>query len=42
MENTSLFEHGMAEVEPVVQLHYVQIGEGTEPVVLVHGSPETW
>ena len=42
MENTSLFEHGMAEVEPGVQLHYVQTGEGTETLVLVHGYPETW
>jgi pimeloyl-ACP methyl ester carboxylesterase len=42
MENPSLFEHGMAEVEPGVQLHYVQTGEGTETMVLVHGYPETW
>jgi pimeloyl-ACP methyl ester carboxylesterase len=42
MENTSLFEHGMAEVEPGVQLHYVQTGKGTETMVLVHGYPETW
>lgn len=42
MENTSLFEHGMAEVEPAVQLHYVQTGEGAETMVLVHGYPETW
>jgi pimeloyl-ACP methyl ester carboxylesterase len=42
MENTSLFEHGMAEVEPGVQLHYVQTGEGSKTLVLVHGYPETW
>src|SRR6202046_1213259 len=42
MENTSLFEHGMAEVEPGVQLHYVQTGEGAETMVLVHGYPGTW
>src|ERR1700735_355731 len=42
MENTSLFEHGMAEVEPAVQLHYVQTGEGAETMVLVHGYPGTW
>jgi pimeloyl-ACP methyl ester carboxylesterase len=42
MEITSLFEHGMAEVEPGVQLHYVQTGAGTETMVLVHGYPETW
>jgi pimeloyl-ACP methyl ester carboxylesterase len=42
MENTSMFEHGMAEVEPAVQLHYVQTGEGTETMVLVHGYPQTW
>ena len=42
MKTKSLFEHGMAEVEPAVQLHYVQMGEGTETMVLVHGYPETW
>jgi pimeloyl-ACP methyl ester carboxylesterase len=42
MEDTNLFQHGMAEVEPGVQLHYVQTGAGAETMVLVHGYPETW
>lgn len=42
MDDTSLFQHGMAEVEPGVQLHYVQAGSGAETLVLVHGYPETW
>jgi pimeloyl-ACP methyl ester carboxylesterase len=42
MQDTGLFEHGMAEVEPGVQLHYVQTGNGAETMVLVHGYPETW
>jgi pimeloyl-ACP methyl ester carboxylesterase len=42
MEDTSLFQHGIAEVEPGVQLHYVQTGAGAEAMVLVHGYPETW
>ena len=32
----------MAEVEPGVQLHYVEVGSGPETMVLVHGYPETW
>jgi pimeloyl-ACP methyl ester carboxylesterase len=42
MEDTSLFQHGIAEVEAGVQLHYVQTGAGAETMVLVHGYPETW
>jgi pimeloyl-ACP methyl ester carboxylesterase len=38
----SAFQHGMAEVEPGVQLHYVEVGSGPETMVLVHGYPETW
>ena len=37
-----MFQHGMAEVEPGVQLHYVEAGWGAETMVLVHGYPETW
>jgi pimeloyl-ACP methyl ester carboxylesterase len=32
----------MAEIEPGVQLHYVEVGSGPETMVLVHGYPETW
>ena len=42
MTDTSLFQHGMAEVEPNVQLHYVEAGSGPDTVVLIHGYPETW
>lgn len=34
--------HGIREVEPGVQLHYVQTGGGECTVVLLHGYPETW
>ncbi len=36
------FQHGMAEIEPGVQLHYVEAGTGPRTMVLVHGYPETW
>jgi Predicted hydrolases or acyltransferases (alpha/beta hydrolase superfamily) len=36
------FEHGLVEVEPGVQLHYVQTGVGARTIVLLHGYPETW
>jgi pimeloyl-ACP methyl ester carboxylesterase len=42
MIDPSLFQHGMAEVEPGVQLHYVEAGSGPETIVLIHGYPETW
>jgi pimeloyl-ACP methyl ester carboxylesterase len=34
------FEHHSADVNDV-RLHYVRAGQG-EPVVLLHGWPETW
>ena len=36
------FQHGMAEIEPGVQLHYVEVGSGPRTMVLVHGYPQTW
>jgi pimeloyl-ACP methyl ester carboxylesterase len=42
MVNVSAFQHGMAEVEAGVQLHYVEAGSGSEIIVLIHGYPETW
>ena len=34
--------HGLKEIEPGVQLHYVQDGSGSPTLVLLHGYPETW
>ncbi len=34
--------HGIAELEPGVKLHYVQAGTGKRTIVLLHGYPETW
>ena len=42
MVDTGIFQHGVAEVEPGVRLHYVQAGSGPETMVLIHGYPETW
>ena len=42
MDAASVFRHGMAEIEPDVQLHYVETGAGSETMVLIHGYPETW
>lgn len=41
-EIKSVFEHGMAQLEPEVQLHYVKMGSGPKTLVLLHGYPETW
>lgn len=42
VEQASPLQHGMAEIEPGVQLHYVEAGSGTRTMVLLHGYPETW
>ena len=42
MSSSTTFVHGLKEVEPGVQLHYVQVGQGTSTLVLLHGYPETW
>ena len=41
-ETNSGFKHGMAHLEPDVQLHYVEMGSGPRTMVLLHGYPETW
>lgn len=38
----STFRHGVAEIEPGLQLHFVQAGSGSRTLVLLHGYPETW
>jgi pimeloyl-ACP methyl ester carboxylesterase len=42
MGESRVFRHGMAEVEPGVQLHYVEAGAGPLTMILLHGFPETW
>jgi pimeloyl-ACP methyl ester carboxylesterase len=34
--------HGMADIEPHLRLHYVEAGQGTRTIVLLHGFPQTW
>ncbi len=38
----NMFKHGMAQVEPGVHLHYVEMGSGPRTMVLLHGYPQTW
>jgi hypothetical protein len=40
IENVT-FTHGMATINNITQIHYVIGGQG-DPVVLLHGWPETW
>ena len=42
MSGSTAFTHGKHEVEPGVQIHYVETGEGPNTLVLIHGFPETW
>jgi pimeloyl-ACP methyl ester carboxylesterase len=35
-------EHGMADIEPGLRLHYVTSGDGPRTIVLLHGFPQTW
>ena len=42
MSDAELFTHGIKEIEPNVQIHYVQAGSGSTTLVLIHGYPETW
>lgn len=44
MEEFSMrsLQHGTAELEPGVRLHYVTTGSGNRTMVLLHGYPQTW
>ena len=35
-------DHGIAELEPGIRLHYVVAGSGPRTIVLLHGYPQTW
>ena len=35
-------EHGTAELETGVRLHYATTGSGSRTIVLLHGYPQTW
>ncbi len=35
-------KHGIADLAPEVRLHYVEAGEGSRTLVLLHGYPQTW
>ena len=34
--------HGMADIEPGLRLHYAMSGEGERTIVLLYGFPQTW
>lgn len=38
----SVMNHGMAQIEPGLRIHYVTAGSGDRTIVLVHGFPQTW
>jgi hypothetical protein len=35
-------DHGMANIEPGLRLHFVAAGDGDFTAVLLHGFPQTW
>ena len=41
-QDSPIWTHGMADIEPGLRLHYVTAGEGKRTIVLLHGFPQTW
>jgi pimeloyl-ACP methyl ester carboxylesterase len=41
-QTESVMNHGMAQIEPGLRIHYVTAGAGDRTIVLVHGFPQTW
>jgi pimeloyl-ACP methyl ester carboxylesterase len=41
-DHESGMNHGMAQIEPGLRIHYVTAGAGDRTIVLLHGFPQTW
>jgi pimeloyl-ACP methyl ester carboxylesterase len=40
--DSTIWTHGMADIEPGLRLHYVTAGTGERTIILLHGFPQTW
>jgi pimeloyl-ACP methyl ester carboxylesterase len=41
-QESPLWTHGMADLEPGLRIHHVTAGAGPRTAVLLHGFPQTW